>query len=275
MVSVDTTSASSSPASAHDRALAELNEATGLHLRDPHLLRAAVAYPTSARDSDHPDVRQNERLEFLGDSVIGTATADYLFRTFPDLPEGDLTSMRSALVSASTQSAWARHLRLERWLGFDSSPTQPGERNVERLLAMLFEALMGALYLEQGPEGVARFLQPLLDRWAQELPDRGRGPKNRLQELSQEHGGPTPVYRLVEQMGPPHARLYRVEVMVSDDVLGAGVGRSKRAAETAAAEQAIGVLEDRLGHGAAGRPKGARSPAGRPASPTTRKAHRT
>jgi len=214
-----------------------------LRLSNPHRLRQAFSYPTMHRRSDHPDVLENERLEYLGDSVIGLATSTYLYDRYPDLPEGDLTSLRAALVCAPTLSAWARRLRLDQFLDLEpSSAAVPGGRNLERLLASIFEAVIGVLYLDRGINAVRELLQPLLDTWAPRLVEAGRGPKNRLQELTRVGGGAAPAYRVVDESGPAHARHFTVEVLLGGEVMGTGAGHSKQQAEKRAAEAAIQLL---------------------------------
>lgn len=196
------------------------------------------------RRSDHPDVRENERLEFLGDSVVALAVSSDLFERFPDLPEGDLTWLRAALVCAPTLGAWAREMRLDEVLGVaEEGAGQPGGRNLDRLLASVFEAVVAVVYLERGLEAVRDLLRPFIDGSAPRLAEAGRGPKNRLQELTQVDGGPTPLYRVVDETGPPHARLFTVEVDLSGRVIGTGTGHTKQLAEKAAAEAAIAALQ--------------------------------
>jgi len=196
------------------------------------------------RRSDHPDARAQERLEFLGDSVIALAVSSDVFERFPDRPEGDLTWLRAALVCAPTLGAWARSMGLQSLLDItNESAGQPGGRNLDKLLASVFEAVVAVVFIEHGLEAVRDLLRPFLDDWAPRLAESSRGPKNVLQELTQADGGPTPRYRVVDETGPPHARIFTVEVDVGDRVIGTGTGNSKQLAEKAAAEAAIASLQ--------------------------------
>lgn len=240
-----TTSRSSSLARS-GAATAELNERLDLGVQNLDLLGQALSFATLQRRSDHPDVRQNERLEYLGDSVVALVVATDLYARFPDLPEGDLTCLRAALVCAPTLGAWAREIGLDRFVTVaDEELAEAGGRNIEKLLASVFEAVVAVVYLERGPEGVGELVRPLLDEWAPRLAQSGRGPKNVLQELTQAGGGPTPHYRVVGEAGPSHAREFTVEVDVGGTVLGTGTGYSKQRAEKAAAEAAIAALRER------------------------------
>ncbi len=196
------------------------------------------------RRSDQPDAREKERLEFLADSVLGLVAAAFLYHSYPNGTEGALALVRAGLVSGATLSAWAAAWGLDDWLLQETQEdATPGGRNTQRLAARVFEAIIGAVYLEQGIVGAERLLLPFLESWTPRVIERGGSPKNQLQERVQAHGGTEPVYRVVSENGPPHARVFIVDVVVNGVQAGRGVGGSKRLAERAAAEQALLQLD--------------------------------
>ncbi|HEV7214403.1 MAG TPA: ribonuclease III [Chloroflexota bacterium] len=211
----------------------------GLHLAQPELLRQAL---TVARPGEaDPRVRAKERLEYLGDVVIAFLVTDHLFRTLPEAPEGVLSALRAAAVSAPALAAIAEAIGVPEAL---QRPPQHRERGRTRLLAATLEALVGALYCDAGLTAADDWIGPHLVATIDELQARGYLPaKTRLQEHTQHGGRGTPYYRVAAVSGAVHERTYTVEVLVEGQVLGTGRGPSRRAAEQAAAEEAL----DRLG----------------------------
>jgi len=191
----------------------------------------------------------NERLEFLGDALLSFIVAEKLYEEFPDLPEGDLTEIRSSLVCRDTLAELASSLGLGDRLLLGQGEEMNGGRSKPGNLANALEALIGALYLEQGMEATRTFvlehLKPHLDRAraGQLVPNY----KAMLQEFVQGQGRPTPVYRLVEASGPDHDRQFTAEILVEGEALGVGEGKSKKAAENQAAREAWARL--RCNHG--------------------------
>ncbi|HEU5369815.1 MAG TPA: ribonuclease III [Ktedonobacterales bacterium] len=218
-----------------------LERRVGWRFRQPALLREALTHRSYAYESPEPGLAPNERLEFLGDAILGFLCAEYLFRTYPTLSEGELTTARAALVKAPTLAGFARGLQLGEYLRMGRGEARSGGRKREPLLAAAFEALLGALYLDGALDEVRRFLLPLLEQEAQRVIGAGRlkDDKSLLQELAQAHLGVTPSYRIVAEEGPAHQRRYTVEVLLGSQVAGQGQGRNKQSAEQEAARQAL------------------------------------
>lgn len=191
----------------------------------------------------------NERLEFLGDALLSFIVAEKLYEDFPDLPEGDLTEIRASLVCRDTLAELASSLRLGDRLLLGQGEEMNGGRTKPSNLANAMEALIGALYLEQGLEATRAFvleqLEPHLERTraGQMVPNY----KAMLQEFVQGQGRPAPVYRLVEASGPDHDRRFTSEILVEGEALATGAGKSKKAAENQAARAAWARL--RCNHG--------------------------
>jgi ribonuclease-3 len=191
----------------------------------------------------------NERLEFLGDAVLGAVAAEYLYNLDPEADEGDLTRRRVALVRAETLVRWARDIDLGSYL-YLGVGERPGEGVRDRMLAGAFEAVVGAIALDRGFGAARKFLLRLLEHDAPEILLHAEGagnPKGRLQELLQERFRKAPVYRTVSSVGPDHARTFVVEVMFGDRALGRGEGPSKRDAEQSAAATALASLDREAG----------------------------
>ena len=228
-----------------DRLLALL----GIPANDVALFQTALTHRSAAgqpwANADTPSRDSNERLEYLGDAVLGTIVAEDLYHRFPDDPEGLLTRTRSAVVRTEQLAAWAEDLDLGSFLYL-----APGERNSssgrERILAGAFEALIGAIYLDRGLEAVKTFVGHRLERDVDQILVQATesNPKGRLQEITQELFQRAPVYETVEIEGPPHERHFTVEVRFDHRLLGTGTGGSKRAAEEAAAGAALTLIDD-------------------------------
>jgi ribonuclease-3 len=193
--------------------------------------------------NEHPELsdEDNERLEFLGDAILDFVVALWLYRRFPELPEGRLTSIRAALVRAEKLGEFANQLALGDRLRLGRGEADNGGRARQSLLADAFEAVVGALYLDQGLRAVQNLLNPLLrteiERILQEQSDRDA--KSSLQELIQARFNVTPHYRTVGETGPDHAKWFTVEVYVSGEPIGRGEGPSKQLAAQAAAAEAL------------------------------------
>ncbi len=232
---------------------ARLAASLGLDFRDLDLLRLALTHRSvlhewalAMPDAPLPPVNRqsNERLEFLGDAVLGYVVADYLYQRYPDAPEGLLTAKRVSLVRAERLVGWARDIKLADYLYLGQ-----GERVTEgardRMLAGAFEALIGALTVDRGPRETRRFLRRFIERDEAEMLAelRDANPKGRLQELLQERFRLPPIYQTLAEDGPAHARIFTCEVSIDGQSLGVGSGGSKREAEQAAAAAALIALE--------------------------------
>ena len=209
--------------------------------RDPSLVARALTHRSYL--NEHPDValEDNERLEFLGDAVLDFVVGAWLYHRFPELREGRLTSLRAALVKTDTLAGFAAQIGLSERLRLGKGELESGGRARQSLLCNAFEALVGALYLDQGLEAVREFLDHLLPDEVERImaEERDRDAKSILQEWSQAKFGCTPRYRTVHAEGPDHARQFTVEVSIGDQVVGRGVGPSKQIAAQAAATDAL------------------------------------
>jgi ribonuclease-3 len=234
------------PDSAVEQALAAR---IGLTFTDPRLLRQALTHRSVLHDwlllqqDVDATLQSNERLEFLGDAVLGAIVAEHLYNVDPVADEGTLTRHRVALVRAETLVRWARELHLHEalYLGTGESVTHSAR---DRMLAGAFEALVGAIHLDQGRDAASRFVHGFLDRDMTAIlaDESSANPKGRLQEVLQERAQMAPEYETVAAEGPDHARVFTVAVVVEGERLGVGQGRSKREAQQAAAREALIAL---------------------------------
>ncbi|HUG48327.1 MAG TPA: ribonuclease III [Candidatus Limnocylindria bacterium] len=221
-------------------AAAELAERLGLRFRDLELLSRALVH--SSYTNERPETGEpNERLEFLGDAVISLVVSELLWERHPGEDEGSLTTRRAAVVSAPALAGIAERLDLGSYLRLGQGAQQAGESTRQSVLAGVFEAVTGAVYLEFGLAETRRWL---LEVAAPELdPDRSvaslKAAKSVLQELSYARSGKAPRYEVVGQEGPDHDRRYQVEVVLDGRRVGLGEGRSRREAEKQAAEDAL------------------------------------
>ena len=221
-----------------------LEEKLGYTFKNKALLENALQHSSYANEHRNAGTRSNERLEFLGDAVLGVVTADYLYRRHPDLPEGDLTRIRAALVCEESLHEVARSLGLGRHLRLGRGEEQGGGRERPSILADATESVFAAVYLDGGIGAASQLIhRVLLDAEKEEVvEERRRDYKTALQELVQRTPGRTITYRLVEETGPDHCRVFVMEVSVDGQVSGRGEGRSKKEAEQAAAKAALKLL---------------------------------
>ena len=202
----------------------------------------ALTHPSFANESGLPD---NQRLEFLGDAVLGLCVSELLAETHPDADEGRLTRMRSGLVNAEALARWARSEQIGACLALGKGAHAGSEREQTNVLADAVEALVAAVYASHGLPGARALVRAVVDEPIVEADRLGmRDPKSALQEQVQADGFPAPWYRVVATRGPQHDQVFEVEVLVGDDVRGRGEGRSKRLAERAAALAALDAIEN-------------------------------
>jgi ribonuclease-3 len=214
----------------------------GHRFADVRLLRTALTHPSYSRE--HGEGGGNERLEFLGDAVLGLAVAQLLYETFPEWPEGHLSRARAALVNGAALADRARALRLAEYARLGRSEQRGGGHEKQRILANLFEGVVGALYLDGGLQAVQELVTRVFGE-ALESGDalRERDPKTRLSEWAHAGRAPMPRYRVVQDSGVENAdERFLVSVAIDDRVLGRGLGRTKQAAEQAAAAEALDGL---------------------------------
>ncbi len=228
--------------------LQDLETALGVTFKDKSLLTRALTHRSYLNENPDLPYLDNERLEFLGDAILDFVAAEFLYQRFPEMSEGDLTSLRAALVKGESLARFAAEMGLPSYLFMSRGEDAAGGRTRAPLLAGAFEALIGALYLDQGlaaaRDFVLRFVAPAADQVHHQRLDRDA--KSMLQELSQGRLQVTPLYRLVETHGPDHAKEFTIEVVLKDQVYGRGVGRSKQVAEQEAARVALETLQEEL-----------------------------
>jgi len=213
--------------------------------KDPAFLRQALVHSSYVNENPELEPESNERLEFLGDAVLGLVVAGELYATFPDQDEGKLTELRAHLVRRDTLAKAARRLELGDELLFGRGEEAGGGRGRPTNLAHAYEAVVGAVFLDGGFSGATRFVRRSLKVEFAAIAERAFpiDPKSRLQEISQSHYQTTPAYRLLAASGPDHARRYTVEVAIDGRALGTGEGSSKQQAEKEAARRALDHLE--------------------------------
>ena len=220
-----------------------LENKLGYTFQNPQLLENALTHSSCANES-RGKLSSNERLEFLGDSILGMVVADHLYRNHPDLPEGELTRTRAALVCEESLVEVAEELGLGEYLRLGKGEEAGGGRQRPSIRADAVEAVLAAVYLDGGiGEASALIHRVLLDAERQEAVEaRRRDYKTLLQELVQRTPGRTITYRLVKETGPDHCRVFVMEVSVNGQPVGQGEGRSKKEAEQAAAASALKAL---------------------------------
>lgn len=212
-------------------------------LRDPYLFQRAMTHRSYL--NEHSEViEDNERLEFLGDAVLDFYVAAWLYHHYPEMAEGEMTKLRSALVRTEQLAEFAKKFNLGSQMLLGRGEAESGGRERPNLLCATFEALVGAIYLDGGIEVVQNFLEPLIAETAEEiiLNSKERDPKSELQEWAQSKGSGTPVYKTASVRGPEHAKTFVVEVWIGDQYYGKGEGPNKRVAAKNAAKCALNKL---------------------------------
>lgn len=223
--------------------LAHLQEQIGHTFADPTLLRDALTHRSFLNERPDLAPRDNERMEFLGDAVLGLAASVLLWRTYPSATEGELTRRRADLVCERSLATIARGLALGEVLRLGKGEVRSGGRDKPRLLASALEALLAAVYLDAGELRASQVALALLEPHVESLTPGESDYKSRLQELLQGRRRPPPVYVLVGTEGPDHDRVFHLEVRLGERTLGQGSGRSKLVAEQLAARSALSVVE--------------------------------
>lgn len=227
-----------------------LEETIGYNFKNKQLLVRAMTHSSYSNESGlkNHHIHCNERLEFLGDSVLSLITSKYLYGKFADCPEGELTRMRAEVVCERALSGYARKIGLGNYLLLGIGEEKNNGRSRKSILADAFEALLAAIYLDAGESGfetVNRFLLPLI---ITEIESIGKStgfsgdPKSLLQQFVQQAEGDFLEYAVVGQSGPDHMKMFRVEARLNSNVIGRGQGRSKREAEQNAAREALALF---------------------------------
>ena len=220
----------------------ELESALGYRFRNVALLQNALAHSSYANERWHNSLLSNERLEFLGDSVLGMLVADYLYRNFPDRPEGELTRMRADMVCEQTLAAAANKIGIGEHLLLGHGEEQGGGRSRNSILADAMESVIAACFLDGGLGAALTVVQKFILVEVPVTRLHNVDYKTRLQELVQQKKNQTLSYALVGESGPDHDKQFVVEVRLNGNVVGSGSGSSKKRAEQSAAASAIEKL---------------------------------
>lgn len=222
----------------------ELQRRLQLAFKQTKLLKQAFTHTSYVNEHKRGSVQDNERLEFLGDAVLQLLVSEYLFNTYPNRPEGELTRMRASVVCEPSLAYFAERLELGQHVLLGRGEELLGGRNRQALLADLFESFVGAIFLDAGIDEIRRFLEKHMFPYI-ESNDFGllmKDAKSKLQERSQHYGLGLVEYRIVEERGPAHDREFMVEVYLGEKRFGMGIGRTKKEAEQRAAAEAWNKL---------------------------------
>ncbi len=221
--------------------LTPLEEQLGVTFRDRATLQQAFTHRSYLHENPDFVLPSNERLEFLGDAVLGFVAAQHLYQRYPELPEGDLTALRSSVVKGDALARFGAAMGLGQFVAMSHGEEANGGRGRPIILGRTLESLIGALFLDQGlpktTEFILGFIRPALDEVS--TLELHKDFKSRLQELSQGQWQVTPQYKIARSEGPDHAREFTVQVFVGDDLVGEGAGQNKQRAQQAAARAAL------------------------------------
>lgn len=220
----------------------DLEEAIGYRFHNISLLQNALTHSSYANERWHNSLLSNERLEFLGDSVLGMLVAEYLFRNFPNRPEGELTRMRADMVCEKTLAAAANRIGIGNHLLLGHGEEQGGGRKRDSILADAMESVIAACFLDGGLDAALQVVKTFIFVEVPVTKLHNADYKTQLQELVQQKKNQVLSYALVGQSGPDHDKHFDVEVSLNDKVVGKGSGSSKKRAEQAAAKAAIEAL---------------------------------
>lgn len=221
--------------------LQKLEDVIGVRFAEKELLLSAITHRSYLNEHKEATWEHNERLEFLGDAVLELVVTDFLFLKYPDKPEGELTAVRAALVNTVSLAATSERMGVNEYLLMSKGEAKDTGRARQYILANSFEALIGAIYMDQGYDTAKTFIADRLFAKTDEIVQKRlwQDAKSRFQELSQEHVSITPTYETISQDGPDHDRVFTVAVFLKKEKVAEGKGRSKQEAEQQAAEKAI------------------------------------
>jgi len=225
----------------------ELEQSLAVEFNDYSLISRALTHRSFLNENPGSILEDNERLEFLGDAVIDFIVGSYLYHRFPEMDEGELTSLRAALVRTRTLAGFAQEWDLGRFIRLGYGEAESGGRERLPILCAAFEAVIGAIYLDQGLDSVNALLLPLVSRSLVNILDAAlyKDPKSEFQVWAQAEYNVTPRYEMISATGPDHAKLFTVQALVGEEVWGEGSGRSKQLAAQAAAAVALANVEER------------------------------
>lgn len=232
------------------RPIGEFEERIGYKYSNINLLETALTHSSFANEMKPKGVKVefNERLEFLGDSVLSIIVSDYLFRHFPELPEGDLTRIRASAVCEKTLGKLALDLELGKYMRLGHGEELGHGRERVSILADAFEALLASMYIDSGSrDAVERFLMPRVKPEIRQFVENGKNKdyKTLLQQIVQQEKGERLEYVLIGESGPDHDKCFTVEARLNSNIIGHGTGRSKRDAEQMAAKEALVLFGDK------------------------------
>ncbi len=224
--------------------LSELEKTVGYVFNDPTYLLVATTHSSFSNEAKD-GIGCNERLEFLGDSVLSFITSRYLYENFPDLPEGEMSRIRASAVCEKTLCSIAKKIDIGAYLRLGHGEECQNGRNRPSILADAFEALLAAIYLDGGIEPVRDFLLPIISAEIDSIVESGadRDYKTALQQFIQQERGSLLEYKTVGESGPAHDKTFFVEVRLNGNVIGRGKGSSKRKAEQGAAKEALSLFD--------------------------------
>jgi ribonuclease-3 len=223
--------------------LQELQDRLGIHFNDISLLERAFIHRSYLNEHPRLGLEHNERIEFLGDAVLELVVTDFLYRTYPN-PEGDLTNWRSALVKTESLSTVAETLKIAEYFKLSRGEAKGNARSHALISANAVEAIIGSTYLDQGYDVAKKFITEHIISRLPEILATGTwmDPKSKFQEVAQERFGLTPSYRVMDEAGPDHDKIFTIGVYVGDTLYGQGSGSSKQAGQQVAAAAALEKL---------------------------------
>ncbi|MBU1133060.1 ribonuclease III [Patescibacteria group bacterium] len=223
----------------------KIQKILGIKLKDETLFKTAFTHRSYLNEHPKYENPSNERLEFLGDAVLQLLSSEYLFKNYPDHPEGDLTNFRSSVVCTSSIGKEAKRLDYGELLLLSNGEESTGGREREYILANTFEAVLGALFLEKGLAQCRKFVERELMHKIEDVikNDEYKDAKSLFQESAQDKFNITPVYKILRSWGPDHQKMFKVGVFIGKDTWGIGKGNSKQKAEQGAAETALEKIQ--------------------------------
>jgi len=221
--------------------LIEIEALLGVIFLEPIHLLTAITHRSYLNENREAVQEHNERMEFLGDAVLELVVTHYLFTKYPEKPEGELTAVRAALVNTVSLSAASQKLGINEYLLMSKGESKDEGRARQYILANVFEALIGALYLDQGYDAAKKFIGEHLYAKTDQIVEKRlwQDAKSRFQELAQEHANTTPTYTTLSQAGPDHDRVFTVGLFIGKEKIAEGKGRAKQEAEQKAAEEGL------------------------------------
>jgi ribonuclease-3 len=221
----------------------EFAEKIGVDFKDENLLKQALTHRSYLNENPEWPLEHNERLEFLGDAVLELAASEFLYERFPEKPEGELTTLRAALVNTQSLSETAAKLEIGDYIFLSKGEAKEGGRSRITILSNTYEAVIGAVYLDQGYKKAKEFIMRTLIPKIDDIISKGlfRDAKSFFQEKAQEIAGITPAYKVLEEWGPDHDKHFLIGVYIGEEMVAQGEGPSKQAAETEAARRALEI----------------------------------